>query len=81
MEDSRNLYLELLDEEQNGEDLEENLYEVAYEEEPRRRPRRRRATLGMTPFQWFVFALLVFMASCLLSTFFLLITGKVVLPF
>jgi len=36
--------------------------------------------LGMTPFQTFVIALLLLVMTCLLSTAFLLTTGRVVLP-
>lgn len=37
--------------------------------------------LGMTPFQRFIVALLLLMAACILSSFCLLVTEKVVLPF
>lgn len=37
--------------------------------------------LGMTPFQTCIVAALLLLITCLLSTFCLLATGKVVLPF
>ena len=37
--------------------------------------------LGMTPVQRFVVALLILMATCILSAFCLLVTEKIVLPF
>jgi hypothetical protein len=36
--------------------------------------------LGMTPSQRFIIALILLVITCLLSTFCLLVTGKVVLP-
>jgi hypothetical protein len=45
-------------------------------------PRLHRSRIfGMTPLQTFVVALLLFMLSCLLSVFCLLVTGRVVPPF
>jgi len=57
--------------------------EVSYdfeevEEEPPYVPRRK--FLGMTPAQRFVIAFMLLLMTCLLSTFFLLITEIVVLP-
>jgi hypothetical protein len=37
--------------------------------------------LGMTPFQRFVIVLLLFLISCVLVSFCLLLTEKIVLPF
>lgn len=37
--------------------------------------------LGMTAFQRFVIALLLLLMICILGAFFLLVTGRVVLPF
>ena len=36
--------------------------------------------LGMTPFQRFVVAVMLLFATCILSTFCLLVTEKVILP-
>ena len=36
--------------------------------------------LGMTPFQRFVIAVMLLLATCILSTFCLLVTEKVILP-
>lgn len=45
-------------------------------------PRQRRSKiLGMTPLQSFIVALLLFLLACLLSSFCLLVTGRVVPPF
>jgi hypothetical protein len=51
--------------------------ETPFEETPR--PQRR--FLGMTPAQRFVVALILLLMTCLLSTFCLLVTERVVLPF
>ena len=40
----------------------------------------KRKFLGMTPVQRFVIAVMLLFMTCILSTFFLLITGIVVLP-
>jgi hypothetical protein len=48
---------------------------------PYRRPRRRRGNfLGMTAKQRFVIAVMVFMLTCLLGTFCLLVTQRIVPP-
>jgi hypothetical protein len=43
-------------------------------------PRTRRLFLGMTPAQRFVIAVMLLAIVCLLGTFFLLVTEKIVLP-
>lgn len=56
---------------------------AAYEEEeisPARPPAPPRF-LGMSPVQTFFVALMLLLLTCLLSTFCLLVTGKVVPPF
>jgi hypothetical protein len=47
-----------------------------FEDHPRRRP-----FLGMTPVQRFVIALMMLVIVCLLSSFCLIVSEKVVLPF
>ena len=37
--------------------------------------------LGMTPIQRFILALLLFMMTCVVGSFWLLITEKIILPF
>jgi hypothetical protein len=45
------------------------------------RPRRRRGNfLGMTALQRFIIAVMLLMMTCLLGTFFLLVTQRIVLP-
>jgi hypothetical protein len=44
-------------------------------------PRRSKRFLGMTPIQRFVIALMLFMMTCLLGSFVLLVSEKVILPF
>lgn len=53
------------------EDNEDNPFEA-----PRKRP-----FLGMTPLQRFVIALMLLVIACVLSSFCLIVTGKIVLPF
>jgi hypothetical protein len=48
-------------------------YDYMQEEQPQ--------FLGMTPFQRFIIAVMLLFVTCLLSTFCLLVTGKVILPF
>lgn len=69
------------------EELRQQASESAEEEEvsqasttSRRLPARVRY-LGMTPFQTCIVAALLLLITCLLSTFCLLATGKVALPF
>jgi len=50
----------------------------AVEERPRRPARR---FLGMTPQQRFVISLMLLMITCILSSFCLLVTEKIYLPF
>lgn len=40
-----------------------------------------RRFLGLTAFQRFIIAMMLFMITCMISSFVLLITGRVVLPF
>ena len=47
---------------------------------PSRRPPAR-PFLGMTPVQRFILALMLFFMTCLVGSFFLLATEKIVLPF
>jgi hypothetical protein len=57
---------------------------AAYEEENEVLPARPPAPLrilGMSPIQTFFVALMLLLITCLLSTFCLLVTGKVVPPF
>jgi hypothetical protein len=42
---------------------------------------RRRPFLGMTPLQRFVVALMLLVIACVLSSFCLIVTEKIVLPF
>ncbi len=43
-------------------------------------PRPKKKFLGMTPFQRFVIASMLLMITCVLATFALLVTEKVVIP-
>ncbi|MBN2550932.1 MAG: hypothetical protein JXB15_17345 [Anaerolineales bacterium] len=43
--------------------------------------RRRGFFMGMTPFQRFIIAMMLLAITCLLSTFCLLVSEKIVLPF
>jgi hypothetical protein len=52
------------------------------EEQPSsRRPKRSQPFLGMTAPQRFVVVLMLFMMTCLLGSFCLILTEKIVLPF
>jgi len=44
-------------------------------------PYRERRFLGLTAFQRFIISLLLFMITCMIGGFFLLVTQRVVLPF
>lgn len=44
-------------------------------------PKKRRPFLGMTPVQRFVIALMLLVIACVLSSFCLIVTEKIVLPF
>ena len=57
-------------------DAEEESYD--FEEEVPNAPRRK--FLGMTPVQRFVIAVMLLFTTCILSTFCLLVTERVVLP-
>jgi len=54
--------------------------EDALEPEPAL-PYRERRFLGLTAFQRFILSLLLFFVTCLVGSFFLLVTQRVVLPF
>ncbi len=54
--------------------------EPAREPAPRRQYRERRF-LGLTAFQRFFVSLLLFLIICMVGSFFLLVTQRVVLPF
>ncbi len=78
-DDPRDLFQGFDDEETGPEDL----YDYADAVEAPRRSavvRKRRRGWGLTPFQWFVLSLLLFLSVCLLSFFFLLLTNRIVLP-
>lgn len=55
--------------------------ETPLEGTPKKNEKPSRPFLGMTPAQRFVIVLLIFLMTCLLGTFCLLVTEKVVLPF
>lgn len=44
-------------------------------------PQKKRPFLGMTPVQRFVIALMLLVIACVLSSFCLIVTEKIVLPF
>jgi hypothetical protein len=44
-------------------------------------PQKKRPFLGMAPMQRFVIALMLLVIACVLSTFCLIVTEKIVLPF
>ncbi|MCS6908087.1 MAG: hypothetical protein RML93_09435 [Anaerolineales bacterium] len=44
-------------------------------------PERERRFLGLTAFQRFVLSVLLFIVTCMVGSFFLLVTQRVVLPF
>lgn len=58
----------------------EAFFEQAPEAEPPA-PYRERRILGLTAFQRFILSLLLFMITCMIGGFFLLVTQRVVLPF
>lgn len=58
----------------------EAFFEKAPEPEPPA-PYRERRFLGLTAFQRFILSLLLFMITCMVGSFFLLVTERVVLPF
>jgi hypothetical protein len=65
-------------------DLRQQASELFDQEEapaPQAPPRPPTRFLGMTPFQAFIVALMLLVITCLLSSFCLLATGRVVLPF
>jgi hypothetical protein len=56
-------------------------YEVDFGELPEKVSRRRkRYFLGLTPLQRFILATMLLMITCILGTFFLLVTERIVLP-
>jgi hypothetical protein len=65
-------------------DLRQQASELFDQEEPTAPPTAPRPParlLGMTPFQAFIVALMLLVITCLLSSFCLLATGRVVPPF
>jgi len=65
-------------------DLRQQAESDAFEEETpvfEEHPRPERPFLGMKPWQRFVIALILLAMACILSTFCLLVTEKIVLPF
>lgn len=67
-------------------DFREQASTTSFFDEEEHRPvepeyRTQRQFLGMTPFQRFLIALLLFGITVLLSTFCLVVTGKLTLPF
>jgi len=62
-------------------DFRQQADEIPFEEEEVRRPRRpKKYFLGMSPFQRFVLATMLLVIICVLSSFALLVTEKVVIP-
>jgi hypothetical protein len=62
-------------------DFRQQADEIPFEEEEVRRPRRpKKYFLGMSPFQRFVLATMLLVIVCVLSSFALLVTEKVVIP-
>jgi len=62
-------------------DFRQQADEISFdEEEIRRPPRPKKYFLGMTPFQRFVLATMLLIIVCVLSSFALLVTEKVVIP-
>jgi hypothetical protein len=55
---------------------EQDIYSFKEELTPKKKP-----FLGMTPVQRFVIAVLLLMMTCILSTFFLLVTERIAPPF
>jgi hypothetical protein len=58
----------------------ETFFEKAPEPEPTP-PYRERRLLGLTAFQRFIISLLLFLITCMIGSFLLLVTQRVVLPF
>jgi hypothetical protein len=58
----------------------ETFFEKSPDTEPAS-PYRERRFLGLTAFQRFIFSVLLFMITCMIGSFFLLVTQRVVLPF
>jgi len=62
-------------------DFRQQADEIPFEEEEIRLPRRpKKYFLGMSPFQRFVLATMLLVIVCVLSSFALLVTEKVVIP-
>ena len=62
-------------------DFRQQADEIPFEEEETRLPRRpKKYFLGMSPFQRFVLATMLLVIVCVLSSFALLVTEKVVIP-
>jgi hypothetical protein len=64
-------------------DLRQQAASTGFEEDEFSKPAYQRPTrfLGMTPVQTFIIAFLMLIITCILSAAFLLVTGRVVLPF
>lgn len=62
-------------------DFRQQADEINFEEEDYQPPARpKKYFLGMTPFQRFVIATMLLVITCVLSSFALLVTEKVVIP-
>jgi hypothetical protein len=63
-------------------DLRQDAEAAGFEEEPAFKlpTRPRKNFLGMTPFQRFIIAFMLLLIVCVLSSFVLLVTEKVVIP-
>lgn len=61
-------------------DFRQQAEDISFEEEGERPRRPKKYFLGMTPFQRFVLATMLLIITCVLSSFALLITEKVVIP-
>jgi len=61
-------------------DFRQQAEEISFGEEEERPRRPKKYFLGMTPFQRFVLATMLLIIACMLSSFALLVTEKVVIP-
>jgi hypothetical protein len=61
-------------------DFRQQAEEISFEEEEERPRRPKKYFLGMTPFQRFVLATMLLIITCVLSSFALLVTERVVIP-
>jgi len=76
LDDLRNSAAENMEEEQSPLEA-----EILQRPRPRPAARRKPGFLGMTPPQRFVLALMLFLLTCVMGVFCLVITGAVYLPF